>query len=1476
MANKEIKLIVKVDDNGSMAIVGKNAKKAAHETEKLRHETEKVNKSRNRFNKGEKGVAGSTSNTTKSFSKMQQAMGGSSGLVGAYATLAANVFALTAAFGVLQRAAEFTQLTQSVEFFGNAAGRNLTAVVDRLKDVTDQALSTENAMRGTALAISSGFSTDQIVKLSEAADGASKALGRDLNDAFDRLVRGAAKLEPEILDELGIMVRLDDASRTYAESIGKTVEQLTAFEKRQAFLTATLAASERQFGALRNSVDANPFNQLAASLNNLAKSGLTVLNTFIKPLIDFLASNQTALIGSLVLFASTISRTMLPALADQAAAATTATVAMRDGAKANLEGLEGTKKGAKGYNTYIAGLKDGTKTLDDSKEGFIGLDRSIRGHNHALNAAKGGESKNIEQIKIQNKAIKELKDKRAELTKVVVLHTKASAYNSAANSVNAASAGQISLSFKFAGAAIATFHTAQMTATAGSSRLVIGLSFLRTGLFATVLAVRLLTTAFFALLGPIGILLSLGPMLYSWWKDKFMPEEITNKKFEKIREGFAIAKKAEEQFVDQNLKGLTKREAGAKAALGVQQELIGGIQEVMFAERNQAASKMKSLLADKLQVKMLKTKAATQRRQLEAIADEGKLTTEQQALYERTETHLADLGTAHKNLAAKMLTQQKVMIETPETLKTIKEAAAQLKNSPELAQFMSPAIESLQEWALQIERGEEIGNIEKQLEQMNIDAVQGTAFLSGLEGALVNLGSEQAKLANKSTSPYDNILESAQAVQKEFTNLDSVSKETSEKLKNLGIEINSDKINKGFGGSTKQNIDEYVTSLSSAIDTLKQFPAKMAANNEQQKIMNSLAPKSLSALNESFEIQQAGFTLRQQEINAQKTAINSAYKGNEEMRLALIAEQEIRQTTLNLEKQAITPQTKGLKIAISIVETQQELHQALEAQNSVKKQALDLDKQLFETRLKISNMDSRGKADLTARDELKVFKEFEEQRKLDAEAEFKLKNDLITLETTLTVLKFELIKEQLRAMNKLDDATEDRIDEAIGSAATIEKMKKENAKKQRELTLDQIKLEGKERTKSVTDAFIKGLSGSKTSFQTLIDNTGFNKDGSIETDAAGNTTGNPIQDILSNGTAREKLDVFKGMTAELTESLKSLGPEGEFIASISTAATAVADSWVTVGETFDKTTDKTARFGAVAQAIGQSIGAVNDLMQAGYQKNIAKIDQQIEAEKKRDGKSTQSLARISKLEKKKETQQRKAFEMNKKMLMAQTIANTAAGIAGVLAGIQDPLVTAPLAVAMAGVIGVMGAAQLAVISGTSFQGGGSSASAGSVPTSISAGKRGTSADMAKSQGAAGELAYFRGQDGTGGAENFRPAFNGAKYRGAGGNVGFVVGERGPELFVPETPGRVVANDDIGGGNVQAITFNINTVDATGVEELLVEQRGNIIGMLRDASNSYGEPFMEKVDTSSMTPTQGAGLFGGGIERAYGSNTFKRR
>mgnify|MGYP001399168901 CR=1 FL=1 len=43
-----------------------------------------------------------------------------------------------------------------------------------------------------------------------------------------------------------------------------------------------------------------------------------------------------------------------------------------------------------------------------------------------------------------------------------------------------------------------------------------------------------------------------------------------------------------------------------------------------------------------------------------------------------------------------------------------------------------------------------------------------------------------------------------------------------------------------------------------------------------------------------------------------------------------------------------------------------------------------------------------------------------------------------------------------------------------------------------------------------------------------------------------------------------------------------------------------------------------------------------------------------------------------------------------------------------------------------------------------------------------------------------------------------------------------------------------------------VTFNINTIDASGVAEVLTAQRSNIIGMIRESANNIGEPFLEGV------------------------------
>ena len=80
------------------------------------------------------------------------------------------------------------------------------------------------------------------------------------------------------------------------------------------------------------------------------------------------------------------------------------------------------------------------------------------------------------------------------------------------------------------------------------------------------------------------------------------------------------------------------------------------------------------------------------------------------------------------------------------------------------------------------------------------------------------------------------------------------------------------------------------------------------------------------------------------------------------------------------------------------------------------------------------------------------------------------------------------------------------------------------------------------------------------------------------------------------------------------------------------------------------------------------------------------------------------------------------------------------------------------------------------------------------------------------------------------------------FREKGGPVSqgkpFIVGEKGPEMFVPNQSGNIVANNKMGGSPV-AVTFNINTVDARGFNELLTNSRGTIVSLINSAVNETG-------------------------------------
>ena len=76
--------------------------------------------------------------------------------------------------------------------------------------------------------------------------------------------------------------------------------------------------------------------------------------------------------------------------------------------------------------------------------------------------------------------------------------------------------------------------------------------------------------------------------------------------------------------------------------------------------------------------------------------------------------------------------------------------------------------------------------------------------------------------------------------------------------------------------------------------------------------------------------------------------------------------------------------------------------------------------------------------------------------------------------------------------------------------------------------------------------------------------------------------------------------------------------------------------------------------------------------------------------------------------------------------------------------------------------------------------------------------------------------------------------------------GVVVGERGPEVITPSVPVDVTPNFALDGASSN-VNFTINAVDAAGVEDVLMNQRGNIIRMIREAANENGEDFLTQVD-----------------------------
>ncbi len=305
---------VTVTDKGSLKRLGRNARRTAKDMGS-------VAKSTAESDRRLKSLSGQTSNSSKAFSKQAQTISG--GLVPIYATLAAQVFAVSAAYRFMSESANFKNLLDGQLAYGTLTGNMYSVLATDIRDATKAQISFSEASQAAAIGSAAGLSGEQLERLSAAALNTSVALGRDLTDSFNRLVRGVTKAEPELLDELGIILRLDPALRNYATAIRKTKEQLNPFERSQAVTNEVLAQAESKFGAIGDLMPKSAFavQQFGQAFTEVLEDVKVIIANIGAVALPFFTQNVTALIGALSAFSLGIIKTMLPnfeAVAEQA------------------------------------------------------------------------------------------------------------------------------------------------------------------------------------------------------------------------------------------------------------------------------------------------------------------------------------------------------------------------------------------------------------------------------------------------------------------------------------------------------------------------------------------------------------------------------------------------------------------------------------------------------------------------------------------------------------------------------------------------------------------------------------------------------------------------------------------------------------------------------------------------------------------------------------------------------------------------------------------------------------------------------------------------------------------------------------------------------------------------------------------------------------------------------------------------------
>ena len=182
------------------------------------------------------------------------------------------------AFDWTREGAQFAQTEQSFNRLTESVGMG-SETLDEWSKAASGTIDNATLMSGfltltagTSQELTAAFAenNDELLKIAKAANALNPALG-DTAFMYESIAKGIKRASPMILDNLGIVVKVGDANEALAESLGKSVDELTAEEKQMAILNEVLRSGGTLIDQLGGSVESavDPWDRLTTAIKNM-------------------------------------------------------------------------------------------------------------------------------------------------------------------------------------------------------------------------------------------------------------------------------------------------------------------------------------------------------------------------------------------------------------------------------------------------------------------------------------------------------------------------------------------------------------------------------------------------------------------------------------------------------------------------------------------------------------------------------------------------------------------------------------------------------------------------------------------------------------------------------------------------------------------------------------------------------------------------------------------------------------------------------------------------------------------------------------------------------------------------------------------------------------------------------------------------------------------------------------------------------